>query len=101
MADNNEHQRTRAHMKNLPGFVRWVAAALLATQANAATVSLVKDLNPDEVIASSSPWYLGVVGDRALFAGLKPREQAQRLFRTDGTAAGTVELAVTGLTMPR
>jgi ELWxxDGT repeat protein len=88
-------------MKHLPGFIRWLAAALLAVQASAATVSLVKDLNPDEVIASSSPWYLGTVGERALFAGLKPREQAQRLFRTDGTAAGTEEFAVTGLAMPR
>src|SRR4029079_2055653 len=74
---------------------------LLGANAIAATVSLIKDLNPDEVIASSSPWYLGVAGDRALFAGTKPREQFSRLFRTDGTAAGTVEFAVAGLAMPR
>jgi ELWxxDGT repeat protein len=74
---------------------------LLGANAFAATVSLIKDLNPDEVIASSAPWYLGVAGDRALFAGTKPREQFSRLFRTDGTAAGTVEFAVAGLAMPR
>jgi ELWxxDGT repeat protein len=76
-------------------------AFLLGGSALAGTVSLIKDINPDEVIASSAPWYLGVAGDRALFAGTKPREPETRLFRTDGTAAGTVEFAVTGLAMPR
>ena len=74
---------------------------LLSAPALAATVSLIKDLNPDEVVSSSAPWYLGVARDRALFAGTKPRVPETRLFRTDGTAAGTVEFAVTALAMPR
>ena len=89
-------------MKKLARFPPLLALAfLLGGSALAGTVSLIKDINPDEVIASSAPWYLGVAGDRALFAGTKPREPETRLFRTDGTAAGTVEFAVTGLAMPR
>jgi ELWxxDGT repeat protein len=88
-------------MKIFLKLARVAVAGLLATNAGAATVSMIKDLNPNEVISSSSPWYLGVAGDRALFAGAKPRHAETRLFRTDGTAAGTVEFAAAGLAMPR
>lgn len=86
------------------GLVRLAAifvAMASAHTVSAGTLSLVKDLDTSEVIASTNPWYLGVAGQRAVFAGNVPGQQGQRLFRTDGTAAGTVRFAAQNLVDPR
>ncbi|MET0498816.1 MAG: ELWxxDGT repeat protein [Steroidobacteraceae bacterium] len=90
------------------GLARLAAAAIaiaitmgLAQTASAGTVSLLKDLDTNEVISSTYPWFLGVAGQRAIFAGNVPGVQGQRLFRTDGTAAGTVKFAAQNLVDPR
>jgi ELWxxDGT repeat protein len=88
-------------MKTRTGFfARATFACLLAGTASAGTVGLVKDINTQEVISSTSPWYLGVAGGRAIFSGEKHLTPGLRLFRTDGTAAGTAQIAVTGLVQP-
>ena len=86
------------------GLARLAATAIafvLANTGSAGTVSLLKDLDTNEVIASTNPWFLGSAGQRAIFAGNVPGVQGQRLFRSDGTAAGTVRITAQNLVDPR
>ena len=86
------------------GLARLAATAIafvLANTGSAGTVSLLKDLDTNEVIASTNPWFLGSAGQRAIFAGNVPGVQGQRLFRSDGTAAGTVRFTAQNLVDPR
>src|SRR5262245_60227429 len=78
-----------------------LVAIASAYTAAAGTIALLKDLDTNEVIASTNPWYLGTVGQRAVFAGNVPGQQGQRLFRSDGTAAGTVRFGAQNLVDPR
>lgn len=90
--------------RNSRSLARWAATAVvitLAHTASAGTVALLKDLDTSEVISSTNPWYLGAVGQRAIFAGNVPGQQGQRLFRSDGTATGTVRFAAANLVDPR
>jgi ELWxxDGT repeat protein len=76
-------------------------AMALAHTGSAGTVSLLADLDTNEVIASTNPWFLGEAGQRAIFGGNVPGLQGQRLFRSDGTAQGTVRFAAQDLVDPR
>jgi ELWxxDGT repeat protein len=61
--------------------------------AGAGTVALIKDINTAEVQAGSSPLYLGRVNGQAVFTANNYVQQGQRLWRSDGTTAGTVAFA--------
>lgn len=60
----------------------------MARPVAAATAELLKDVDSHEDFASSSPAWLGAVGTRGYFAG-KAFTPPVRLYRTDGTIAGT------------
>jgi large repetitive protein len=93
-------------MTNRKGaFARMAALAVVISMvltriATSGTVGLLKDLAADEVIAGTDPWYLGVTGQIAVFAGNVPGEQGRALFRTDGTANGTVRFNVANTVDP-
>jgi ELWxxDGT repeat protein len=78
----------------------FAVAIFCSHTATAGTVGLLKDLAADEVIAGTDPGYLGVSGNLALLAGSVPGEQGRALFRTDGTANGTVRVNVAGIVDP-
>ena len=92
-------------MTKVPSGLQRISAAVfamtLACGSYAGTAALLKDLDTSEVIASTNPWYAGTAGQRAIFAGNVPGQQGQRLFRTDGTAAGTVQFTAQNLVDPR
>ena len=93
-------------MKNVkPGMARLgaaILALLIFETGSAGTVSLLKDLDTREVVANTYPGYLGAIGDRAIFSGYGARQSAGRhLFRSDGTAAGTVRVGPETLVEPQ
>jgi ELWxxDGT repeat protein len=67
--------------------------------AGAASLELLKDIGDNDVLASSSPLFLGAAGNRAYFAAT-PYGGTPQLYRTDGTSANTVPV-VTATTIRR
>jgi len=82
-------------MRTLP--VLLLSLALLAAAPAAFTPYLVKDINPETTPGSSNPQAFDTLGDLALFQ--VNRFGQTELWRSDGTAAGTYRLAMTGYTL--
>lgn len=63
------------------------------TTAWAATVGLLRDIETTAIPASSDPVFLGSVGGQAIFTATSTGQFGARLWRSDGTSAGTVAFA--------
>jgi len=83
---------------NFPGFLASLATVIIVSSAVAAEPYLVKDISLGGRPVSSSPQFVANVGTSTYFSVLETSGN-RRLWKTDGTEAGTVQVPMLGFFM--